>query len=82
MEHAEQMRNRILGLIAEAKDQRFRPIELKRVLEEKFQYSMFSVQKTLNEMVSNGDLIFTYRDPCNYVEIPMDQQKEPLDWEI
>lgn len=82
MEHPMQMRSRILNLVAEAKEQRFRPIELKRMLEEKYQYSMFSVQKTLNDMVRNGDLIFTYRDPCNYVEIPMDQERERLDWEI
>ena len=62
-----------MDLIAEAKEQRFRPIELKRILEEKFQYSMFSAQKALKDMVRDGELVFTYRDPCNYVEIPMDQ---------
>lgn len=82
MDQPLQMRNHILDMIADAKEQRFRPIELKRILENKYQYSMFSVQKTLNDMVRNGDLIFTYRDPCNYVEIPMDQQRERLDWEI
>jgi bacterioferritin (cytochrome b1) len=76
MEHSEQMRKRILDLIGEAKEQRLRPIEVKKTLEEKFQYSMFSVQKALKEMVSNGDLVFTYRDPCNYVEIPIDPKGE------
>jgi len=82
MAKSERMRQRILNLVVEAKQQRLRPIEVKRILKEKFQYSMFSVQKALKEMVNNGDLIFTYRDPCNYVEVPIDQKRERSNQEI
>ena len=70
------MRQNILSLIAEAKQQRLRPIEVKRMLEARYQYSMFSVQKALEELVHSGDLVFTYRDPCNYVEIPIGQERQ------
>jgi len=31
---------------------------------------LFTTQQALNDLVREGELVFTYRDPCSYVEMP------------
>lgn len=57
-------------MISGAKEQRFRPHEIQKALSIKFSVPLSMVKEVLNELVAKERLVFTYRDPCNYVEIP------------
>lgn len=64
------MKERLVELVAQAKDQRVRPHELEKVVESEFDLSRYTVGQALKDLVQDGELVFTYRDPCSYVEFP------------
>ena len=66
----ERIKEQILTLVTEAENQRRRPHELHESLLRSLGASRSAVQQSLNELVREGKLVFTYRDPCSYVEIP------------
>lgn len=70
MDKHDQLIAEIMTRVAGAKEQRVRPHELQKDLSRKFDISLSSVQQALTALVEEEKLVFTYRDPCSYVEIP------------
>ena len=64
------LKERLVELVVQAKDQRVRPHELERIVESESQRSHYTVSEALKDLVEDGELVFTYRDPCSYVEFP------------
>ena len=71
MNTREGTKERIMKAVSEAPGERIRPIDLERTLEREHGLARTAVKDVLKEMMGEGDLVFTYRDPCNYVEIPV-----------
>ncbi len=70
MTEHELMRERLMELIASSSNQRLRPNDAKQVVSQEFAVSASTINEVLKELVEDGDLVYTYRDPCSYVEIP------------
>ncbi len=70
MDKQDQLIAEIMVMVSSAKEQRARPHELQKTLSKKFDVPMSRVQKALAHLVEEEKLVFTYRDPCSYVEIP------------
>jgi hypothetical protein len=70
MSQVKQIREKILEMVKAAKSQRLSPLEVIRHLSTEFGVSMFMVRGVLNDLIRERKLVFTYRDPCTYVEIP------------
>ena len=65
-----EIKRQIMTLVSEAENQRRRPHELHESLLHSSGVSRSAIQQALNDLVREGNLVFTYRDPCSYVEIP------------
>ncbi len=63
-------RERLLDLVATAPNQRIRPSELSQKLAQEIGSSTFVANELIKHTVAEGDLVYAYRDPCSYVEIP------------
>ncbi len=70
MKQREQLAGEIMVMVSSARAQRLRPHEIQKALSAKFSVPLSTVKDVLNELVAGARLVFTYRDPCNYVEIP------------
>lgn len=66
----EHIKEQILTLVRDAEKQRLRPYELERGFGDSLGDSNFTIQQAINDLVREGKLLFTYRDPCSYVETP------------
>ncbi len=69
----EKTRERILEAVSGALNQRIRPIDLERKLEHEHGLARSAIKVVLKELVGEGELVLTYRDPCSYVEIPVEE---------
>ena len=72
-----EIRRQILTLVTEAQNQRLRPHELGKQLCHNLGASNLATQQALNDLVREGKLVFTYRDPCSYVETPQSATTTP-----
>lgn len=70
MNKKDQLTGEIMVMISGAREQRLRPHEIQKALSTKFSVPQSMVQDVLKELVAKERLVFTYRDPCNFVEIP------------
>ena len=59
-----------MELVATSKNQRLRPIEAAQILRQERGASSFAVIEAVSDLVEDGELVYAYRDPCSYVEIP------------
>jgi hypothetical protein len=59
----------ILLLVTEASDQRLRPHDLEKAFFHKPGLSMHMVQQAVRDLVDEGKLAYTYRDPASYLEL-------------
>ena len=66
----EETKERIREAVWGAPDQRIRPIDLERKLEKEHGLALVAIKDVLKELIGEGELVFTYRDPCSFVEIP------------
>jgi DNA-binding GntR family transcriptional regulator len=66
----ERLKDEIVALVSAAPNQRLRPHEMEKDLAHKLGISIFAVQEAVRALAEEGRLVFTYRDPCSYVEIP------------
>ena len=66
----EETKERIMEAVSGAPDQRIRPIDLERKLKKEHGLAPAALKDVLKELMGEEELVFTYRDPCNYVEIP------------
>lgn len=60
----------ILEMLSAAPEQRLRPHELKKALAHKLGASRHTVQEAVKNLVEEGHLTFTYRDPTSSLEVP------------
>jgi DNA-binding GntR family transcriptional regulator len=66
----ERLKKAILEMVPVAPEQRLRPYELEKTLLHKLQVSTRTVQEAVKNLVEEGHLTFTYRDPTSYLEVP------------
>ena len=64
------LKERIMDLVATSKDQRLRPLDVARTLASELDVSLFTVHAAVRDLVDNEELVYAYRDPSSYVEIP------------
>jgi len=69
----EETRKRIMEAVWETPNRRIRPIDLEQKLKQEHGFAFSTIKNALKELVGEGALVFTYRDPCSYVEIPVEE---------
>jgi hypothetical protein len=74
MSQTEQIRKRILGMVKATVEQRQGPYEVMSLVTAEYGVSMSTVREALNDLIRAGELIFTYRGPFTYVEIPCEHR--------
>ena len=70
MNEFERIKETIIKLVINAGHQRLRPHEVEKTVEKELGSSIFTVQAAIKDLGDDRKLVFTYRDPCSYVEIP------------
>lgn len=65
-----QIKDEIMVQVIGASNHRVRPHEVEKSLSKRLGVSAFTVREAVKDLVEEGELTFTYRDPCSYVEIP------------
>lgn len=70
MDVDKQTLERITKAVWGAPEQRIRPIDLAKRLEQEYRLPPSATKSAVNELVGDGELVYTYRDPCSYVEVP------------
>ena len=70
MNEYKMQRERVMELVGSAPNQRMRPNELTQQLAHESGLSANEVNEIIKDLVEEEDLVFTFRDPCSYVEIP------------
>ena len=70
MSEYEMYQEQVMELVGAAPNQRMRPTELTRQLAKVSGLSAHVVNKIIKDLVEEEDLVYSYRDPCTYVEIP------------
>ena len=63
-------KERVMELVGSTPNQRMRPTDLRRQLLQESGLSPFVVNEIIKDLVEEEDLVYAYRDPCSYVEIP------------
>jgi len=63
-------KEQIMKMVSGAGNQRIRPFVLEKFLSKEMGVSIPAVKKALKDLIQEERLVFTYRDPCSYVEIP------------
>ena len=71
MNQSEQISKEIMAMVTTAKNQRQRPYSVVRAVSDNLGISIFRVKKVLEHLLKKRKLVFTYRDPCSFVEIPI-----------
>ena len=71
MSQSKQIRNKIMEMVMAAKDQRQRPYSLVKTVADNSGVPIFRVKKVLENLIKERKLVFTYRDPCSFIEIPI-----------
>jgi hypothetical protein len=66
----ERLKDEILALLSAAPDQRLRPHEVEKGLAHKLGVFIYTVQDAIRVPAEERRLVFTYRDPTSYIEIP------------
>jgi hypothetical protein len=71
MDQSDEIRQKIMEMVSSAEDQRQRPYSLVKTVSDNSGLPIFRVKKVLENLIKERKLIFTYRDPCSFVEIPI-----------
>ncbi len=66
----ERLKDEILALLSAAPDHRLRPHEVEKGLAHKLGISIQTVRDAVRILAEERRLVFTYRDPTSYIEIP------------
>jgi hypothetical protein len=69
----EDTREWIMDAVWTAKNQRVRPTHLERRLVHERGVTPSSIKDAVDGLVAEGMLVYAYRDPCSYLEIPTEQ---------
>jgi hypothetical protein len=65
-----QLKSRVLDVVSKAPDRRIRPIDLERTILGEGESSKTVLKKALHALVEAKRLVYTYRDPCSFLELP------------
>jgi len=74
----DRLNDEIMALVSAAPNQRLRPHEMEKALAHKLGISIYTVQEAVRALAEEGRLVFTYRDPCSYIEIPAPSESAQL----
>ena len=77
MNTQDRIRSRILNIVSNAPNHRIRPNTLHRTLVEEFGVPIQRIKDLLTDLIEERALVFTYRDPCSYIEIPVMESHRP-----
>jgi DNA-binding GntR family transcriptional regulator len=69
MNEYKSLKEEILRLVSEASDQRLRPHDLEKTFSRRPGLSTHTVQQAIRDLVEDGKLAYTYRDPASYIEL-------------
>jgi hypothetical protein len=65
-----QIKARILAIVSGTTNRRIRPLALERQVQDELEVSKAEIRTALLDLMRRERLVYTYRDPCSYVEIP------------
>jgi len=68
MNQYRRLKEETLHLVSDASDQRLRPHEAARILSHTLGVSWWTVQQAFRDLVEEGELVYTYRDPTSFLE--------------
>jgi hypothetical protein len=71
MSESRQIEKRIIEMISTETKQRWRPYVVVRKLSEELGVPVSKIREALDNLIRKRKLVFTYRDPCSYVEFPV-----------
>jgi hypothetical protein len=71
MTQSEHIMKKIMEIVTAAEDQRQRPFSVVKTVSDTLGVPIFRVKKALESLIKERRLVFTYRDPCSFVEIPI-----------
>ena len=71
MDQTEEVKEKIMDLVACARNQRLRPHEVERTLLASLGVPGDTAKTALKELIEEERLVYSYHDPCSYVEIPV-----------
>ena len=63
-----QLRKEIMVCVSGASDHRLRPHDIEKTLSHRLGVSIKMVHQAIKDLVAQGALAYTYRDPASYVE--------------
>ena len=66
---------KFLEMVSVAENQRQRPHPVMMTVSSDLGVPIFKVKKVLEDLLREQKLVFTYRDPCSFVEIPANNQR-------
>ena len=71
MSQSGQIKKKIIEMVSSTENQRQRPHSVVRTVSDNLGVPIFRVKKALEALLQERKLVFTYRDPCSFVEIPV-----------
>ena len=68
----QRVKEEILVSLSAASNQRLRPYDVERTLSHKLGVSTHTIHQGVKDLVEEGKLVYTYRDPDSYIEVAED----------
>jgi DNA-binding GntR family transcriptional regulator len=65
----QRLKEEILVSLSAASDHRLRPHDVERTLSHRFGISAHTIHQGVKDLVEEGKLVYTYRDPDSYIEV-------------
>ena len=63
------LKEEIVRLVSEASEQRLMPHDLERIFSHRAGFTKHTIQQAIRDLVEQGMLAYTYRDPTSYIEL-------------
>jgi hypothetical protein len=70
MSTIEQINEQIKRKVSGSEHHRIRPRDLEKALSHETGLPVSEIKSRLRDLIQKGELVFTYRDPCSFVEFP------------
>ena len=70
MRPTEQVKKDIMELVSRYDNRRVRPHEIEKEIRRQWGDSSQTIKQALVGLVAEGLLVYSYRDPCSYIEVP------------
>ncbi len=70
MSQSEQIKKKIMEMVTGTENQRQRPYFVLKTVSNDFRVPSFRVKEIMEDLLKERKLVYTYRDPCSYIEIP------------